>query len=535
MGKADLAKEPYGCSATPADILRDVAHRVEARLGKIAIAGRIHHYPKRRLEDDYEVERRTLGVGSSGAVLSAWSLHTNGGLAVKRLKVRGCSLENVHAMVDELEVAVCADHPHVVRLVDIYSSQDYIYLVMQRQRGGSLSDRIFKEGKFKRIPEQSAVDFTRQMLMAVNHLHRMGFAHRDVRPQNFLLDDRDSNFLRLINFGYSRLASKKNGGTSQRFGPLAYIAPEMIAGHGGGRSSDLWSIGVITFVMLFGHLPFGEDSRAVLNGKARTPEAQWRQVSRQAACFLRKLLVVDAGRRPTAEQALADPWLLGTVGSSEVGRSAGLDRHVASAFVHFSRATKLRQGCWRLMARSAAAEERSACERVFLDIVGDRSGVLKPSDLPRLLNSRSGREADRKVKSTMGTFTSLYSGEFIAYSDFVAAMLSLNDHRGVLELTLQRFDSHSGDMTAKSLCNKLGLKVPVESANSQVPIAVADLVLYLSCPELGAGRDTRLTMASELSRLQSMTASRMAESSCWQASRLTEGLGHMLVRLCSLA
>jgi len=162
--------------------------------------------------------------------------------------------------------------------------------------------------------EADAVNLVRQLMEAIQYVHNLGIAHRDLKPENLLLEkgERGQEVLKIADFGLSKDFSQEQLQTS--CGTPDYVAPEVLLGEPYGIEVDIWSIGVIAYVLLCGFPPFyGETQKelfeAIMSARYEFPAPEWTSISKEAKDFIRKILVVNPEDRYTAQQALADPWI----------------------------------------------------------------------------------------------------------------------------------------------------------------------------------------------------------------------------------
>ena len=210
-----------------------------------------------------------------------------------------------------------------VRLVDFFIEPTRFFLVMDFMAGATLFDRVLDKHYYS---EDDARILTARLLKAVAFMHRHDVVHRDLKPQNLLLADKDDDTNAFIgDFGFATvirpvLDEKTNRMTRrvlrQKCGTPSYVAPEIVAGRPYDQAADMWSLGVITFFCLGGYPPFVSfDSRQemfqkIMRGEFEFHETDWSGVSDQAKDFIRALLTVDPNKRMTASQALFHPWIL---------------------------------------------------------------------------------------------------------------------------------------------------------------------------------------------------------------------------------
>ncbi|KAI9348318.1 kinase-like domain-containing protein [Zopfochytrium polystomum] len=261
------------------------------------------------LMDRYEIGE-ILGTGAFSEVKVGRKKETGETFALKiidRAKCRG-----KESMI-ETEVGILAKvrHDNIVQLYEMYEIDTKIYLVMQIVTGGELFDDIVKRGKYT---EADASRIVHKILDAVDYLHEMGIAHRDLKPENLLLSDRSSNpRIMLSDFGLSKIFNEDEV-MRTACGTPGYVAPEVLRKKGYGKEVDLWSIGVISYILLCGYPPFYDQNNAVLfrqimAGRYEFDRPWWDNVSEEAKDFIRHLLVLDPRQRYTAKQALGHPFI----------------------------------------------------------------------------------------------------------------------------------------------------------------------------------------------------------------------------------
>ncbi|KAJ5662180.1 uncharacterized protein N7477_009796 [Penicillium maclennaniae] len=259
---------------------------------------------------------RTLGAGTYGIVREA-EAQDGTKVAIKiilKKNVRG----NEGMVYDELEMLQKLQHPHIVSFVDWFESKDKFYIVTQLATGGELFDRICEYGKFT---EKDASQTIRQVLDAVNYLHKKNIVHRDLKPENLLYLTRaaDSQLV-LADFGIAKMLESPSEQLTSMAGSFGYAAPEVMLKQGHGRPVDMWSLGVITYTLLCGYSPFRSENLTDLIEECRAGrivfhERYWKGVSQDAKDFILTLLQPDPTQRVTSEEALKHVWLTGTTAS----------------------------------------------------------------------------------------------------------------------------------------------------------------------------------------------------------------------------
>eukprot|EP00927_Polykrikos_kofoidii_P022459 TRINITY_DN2094_c1_g1_i1.p1 TRINITY_DN2094_c1_g1~~TRINITY_DN2094_c1_g1_i1.p1 ORF type:complete len:535 (-),score=94.46 TRINITY_DN2094_c1_g1_i1:200-1759(-) len=433
-----------------------VATRLEERLGRIALTGRYHKEPK-RMDEDYEVQNKVLGSGCNGVVREARRIgdgKKDQYYAVKAFPLADLSCEKRSHLLSEVEIFLTMDHPHVARLVDVYEQKDWLYFVMERMAGGELFAKVSQKMKF---PESDAADSCWQMLLAVNYLHEHGIVHRDLKLENFLYDEKGSNHLKLIDFGFSKIWDPSIT-MHLSCGTLSYVAPEVLKNNYTNQC-DMWSLGVIAFILLSGYMPFHgpktEQMVAIVSGKYEMKPSRWNRVSKDAQDFIHAALQVKPDQRLTAKQALDHPWLAKRNLVSDP--TATVDEDITDALIRFGHASKFRRCCLGMMAWSLTNQERSEVRDRFVAMDKEHTGTIKLAELKEVLTTHYEVE-DSDIQTIFNALDANHSEE-INYTEFLAAMLDsrIRLHGDLLRAAFKKFDvDDSGHITTDNLRSVLG-------------------------------------------------------------------------------
>jgi len=270
--------------------------------------------PKKNLEAfraRYKMDSVDLGSGAFSVVKLGIDRSTDEKVAIKVIEKKNVSEKFMKNLGREIEIMIKVDHPNVVKMYDMYDTGDRFYFVMELVTGGELFDRIVEKGSYS---EDDAKTLVKRILRGISYLHSNGIAHRDLKPENLLLKSKDNDFdVKIADFGLSSFVSE-NTLMQTACGTPAYVAPEVLANKGYGPEVDIWSVGVITYILLVGFPPFhGETVRQILEvvmrGRYDFPSPYWDDISPQARDFVRKCLVVDPDRRMKADEALEHPFI----------------------------------------------------------------------------------------------------------------------------------------------------------------------------------------------------------------------------------
>jgi calcium-dependent protein kinase len=404
---------------------------------------------KRDLAADFIMELnqynvRWLGSGTTGPVRQAIRKETGAKYAVKRLLKKDLTLEQQKDLQREVDVHLALDHPQIVRLDWVYETDDVIDLVMEVMEGGHLYDRL---NTVRWYAEEEAANAAHQMLVSVAYLHSRNIVHRDLKAENFLYESKGGQTLKLIDFGLSKFWDQNVSGKMSRFcGTLAYMSPQVL-NHSYTEKADMWSLGCLVYLLLFGSLPFGpvDDSIQVDEKRIRSGSLQWpsrfTELTSLAQEFLKTLLVVDPSQRLSAAKALGHLWI--TSNRTESPRIS-IDTTMLQSLRRFTRhSSHFRRVVLSAMAWSLSFEDCFHLRDQFMAIASEKRGTIALKELEQALGlSSSDNESDVEGE-----------GE-ISYSEFLASALQdpLRLHQDLFQSTFRRFDvQHLGKITQQSL------------------------------------------------------------------------------------
>lgn len=436
--------------------LHDLVHRLKVKHGAVKILGRYHTEP-RRLEQDYELSQKVLGDGVSGKVLLATGKgeRTARKYAVKSYDLLKADVDQstLSSMEVELEILLTVDHPHVVRLADAYETTDRLHLVMDCIEFGEVFERLLRQRRFS---EEEAALTLRQTLLAVSYLHSQGIVHRDLKPENLMYDSQDGTHLRLIDFGLSALWKPGNAPLQRACGTLSYTAPEVLAGSYS-TTCDLWSIGVVAFMLLTGFEPFAGTARQLMEsiqrGRTRSLPDTWKRLSSPASHFVHRLLTVSPAARLSAKAALEHPWLM----KYARPKQPVLYRSVALGLQSLRGGLSRLQGSSLLML-TLALDSREVLDigSVFLEMDTSRTGILSVEDLRRGLEGVVDTQVDSDWEDTLRALrVAVGDGTgCLAYSQFLAAVMlaTVAPHDALMRDAFNHFDQRkSGHITEEVL------------------------------------------------------------------------------------
>eukprot|EP00824_Muranothrix_gubernata_P022669 TRINITY_DN5579_c0_g1_i1.p1 TRINITY_DN5579_c0_g1~~TRINITY_DN5579_c0_g1_i1.p1 ORF type:complete len:359 (-),score=65.92 TRINITY_DN5579_c0_g1_i1:62-1105(-) len=270
------------------------------------------------IKDFYDMGEE-LGAGSFSRVVKALDKRSERDVAVKIIEKSRLG-ENEDSLKNEVAILRQVQHPNILHLHDFYESSKRYYLVMELMTGGELFDRIVERGSYT---EKDACAVTTKVIEAIQYLHSKGIVHRDLKPENLLYaSTSDDSEIKIADFGFAKYMGGADALTMTACGTPGYVAPEVLQNEGYSKNVDMWSVGVILYILLCGFPPFYEENMSalfsqIMSGNYSFPDPYWTHISSSAKDLISHLLVVDASKRYNPEQALAHPWIAGAQASGE--------------------------------------------------------------------------------------------------------------------------------------------------------------------------------------------------------------------------
>ncbi|CAM9499911.1 unnamed protein product, partial [Phaeothamnion confervicola] len=250
--------------------------------------------------------------GAFSIIREATEIATGVSYAVKIVDRAHVSADDESNLFAEARILrLCAKHPHIVRLLHHFIDPVRHFFVSERMTGGELFDQIVKRAVYT---ERDAALVMAQILSALAHLSARSIVHRDVKPENLLLDGTgDDALLKLADFGFAAELPPPPGGLKEQCGTPSYVAPEVLRSSNYRDEVDVWSAGVICFILLGGYPPFHDNNQNRLymkieRGSFEFNPCYWGTISDDAKDLIRKTLVRDRSQRLTAAAALEHKW-----------------------------------------------------------------------------------------------------------------------------------------------------------------------------------------------------------------------------------
>ncbi|CAE5964147.1 unnamed protein product [Arabidopsis arenosa] len=375
-----------------------------------------------QISDKY-ILGRELGRGEFGITYLCTDRETREALACKSISKRklrtAVDVEDVRREVTIM--STLPEHPNVVKLKATYEDNENVHLVMELCEGGELFDRIVARGHYT---ERAAATVARTIAEVVRMCHVNGVMHRDLKPENFLFANKKENSaLKAIDFGLSVLF-KPGERFTEIVGSPYYMAPEVLK-RNYGPEVDVWSAGVILYILLCGVPPFWAETEqgvalAILRGVLDFKRDPWSQISESAKSLVKQMLEPDATKRLTAQQVLDHPWIQ----NAKKAPNVPLGDIVRSRLKQFSMMNRLKKKALRVIAEHLSLQEVEVIRNMFTLMDDDNDGKISYLELRAGLRKVGSQLGEPEIKLLMEV-ADVNGNGCLDYGEFVAVIIHL--------------------------------------------------------------------------------------------------------------
>ena len=263
---------------------------------------------------DYYEMLDDLGEGIFGSVKLGVEKKTKERVAIKIIKKKKAKPSDMELVRTEIDIMKLCHHPNVVHLLDHFENADYIFIVMEYIRGGRLTDYM-KEKKFH-FSEKRAAEIIYEIALGVKYLHKYGIIHRDLKPDNIMLtESNDKGHIKIMDFGLSKILGKKEK-TSDGFGTLTFVSPEVLIRKPYNKEIDIWSIGVILYLILSGDLPFDDEeddeqkiAKSIVFNEVEFPSKKFGNKSKEVIELIKRCLTKEPKDRIKIDEIIKSDWI----------------------------------------------------------------------------------------------------------------------------------------------------------------------------------------------------------------------------------
>jgi calcium-dependent protein kinase len=421
------------------------------------------------LSAKYKTIRNLGEPGQYGRAFEVMHKETKKRCAVKEINKARFSKKNYEQFRREMRIMKDLSHPNIIKGFEAFEDEQKLYLVMELCSGKELFDRIKAK---KRYSEKDAADVLNQLLQGIEYLHHHKIAHCDLKPDNFMFEtDDEHSRVKIIDFGLSKMCRPREYMSSLR-GTSFYIAPEVFKGRYT-YHCDMWSLGVVMFIMLFGYPPFhGTDAqiaqliRRGFFNEVRPGFGPWfpaaQQISKEARDLISKLLESDPAVRLTATEALEHPWF-------SVATDKPLNNVVLSQLTDFTQKCQLKTAVLQAMSMSLSNSDLEQLQASFEALDQNHDGMITIDEL-RIAVTETKTMTEEQVTAMLANADVDSDGK-LSYDEIVMATVQkkLMAKEDRLYNTFRQLDMDGdGTLTAEEIEQVLGAQSDIAAMIQEV-------------------------------------------------------------------
>ena len=381
-------------------------------------------YHEGLIEDFYIIEQDTiLGEGASAIVRKGIKRDSGESYAIKIIDKTQLGENELESLYNELKVMSLIDHPNIVRVYEYYECHGVVFIVMELMNGGELFDKIVE---YEHYTEKQASEAFRPIVDAVRYCHKLGIVHRDLKPENLLYlkeGEEEDNPIKIADFGLSQHIDI-NKTLSSKVGTAYYVPPEILAGKYN-EKCDIWSAGVILYILLSGDPPFNASSDNLIYAKIRKidysfPDDKWKHISKEAKDLISKMLIKEDSRL-SASQVLEHPWF--NLLKDEKISLQNLHFGKENFFKEYSESNLLKKIMLLYIASKLEESEILDLKKLFKGFDKDNNGQIDYKEFEKgLMELNTDDLNQEEIKKCFDEIDVDHSGK-IDYTEFIAASL----------------------------------------------------------------------------------------------------------------
>lgn len=404
-----------------------------------------------RIDEFYDFDKAELGEGSYGTVKKGINKDTKAERAIKIIDKS--KIPEPKRFQAEVDIQQELDHPNIVRLFEVFEDAKKYYLVMELCTGGELFDRIIdateERGGEGAFTEAKVVLYMQKILGGIGYMHSKNMVHRDIKPENFLMQNKSKDAdIKIIDFGLA--ASYKPGQKLKtKAGTPFYVSPQVLKGSYTYKC-DIWSCGVIVYILICGYPPFyGDDDaqilRSVKSGRFDFPDAEWSNISSECKNLIKRMLSLQEDARPEAEALLDDPWFK----TGHEKKDGKLVPDLGARLKDFRGITKLKKVALTIVAQNLKDEELDELRKTFSLLDENNNGVLSISEIKAGMEKHAAMMPPN-IDEILNALDTDKSGT-IDYTEFMAATLSKKQYqqKDILWVAFRKFDLDGDGVISK--------------------------------------------------------------------------------------
>ena len=401
----------------------------------------------KKLLDFYDVVKQ-LGKGGYGKVYEVKNKKTGEIRACKHLSK--LNVKDLEKFRREIEIMKKMDHPNIIKIYEVFESERSLYIIMEECKGGEIFDRIIEHIQNKQMySEKDAANIFQQVMSCIQYCHNQNICHRDLKPENLLYLNPGSekdNRIKVIDFGLSQACDR----LKTKVGTAYYVSPEILNGKYT-HLCDIWSAGVILYILLSGDPPFnGPNDNAISNKVAQMkftfPENKWKNISSEAKDLINHMLVPEE-KRFTASQVLEHDWFKN---AKDVPLSE-IQFNEKNLFMNFVKGSFIKKMGLMFIASRLDENEINNLKNVFSAFDTGKDGQISYEELRKgLMDMKSNKMTEEDIKKLFEALDVDQNGK-IDYTEFIAATMdeaNYYKHERLLE-AFENFDKDGSGQISK--------------------------------------------------------------------------------------
>ena len=381
-----------------------------------------------------------LGRGHFGTVRSAYRRFEKSPhklFAIKSISKKNLSINHLNDLIKEVDIISSLDHPNIIKFYETYNDNYYFHIVMELCRGKDLLSRINKGINDEKI----IATIIMKILHSISYCHSKGISHRDLKPENIIFESPDiDSDIKLIDFGLSK-KFKSSEKLHSILGTPYYVAPEILTKNYN-EKCDIWSVGIITYLLIVGDVPFkGKNNNDIFNKilhqKINFNYNKWKNFSKEAKNFVQLLLQKDFNKRPSAQEALNHNWFINIF--TKIHKSILIEPNIFIALKNYKPCNILKKLVYKYIINSMGHAELKKYKNALFAFDISHNGYVDLTELNKVFELLKNDISEEQIKKLMNASE---GKKYLNYTEFIMCCLNLKEVLKIdkLESAFRYFD-----------------------------------------------------------------------------------------------
>ena len=381
-----------------------------------------------------------LGRGHFGTVRSAYRRFEKSPhklFAIKSISKKNLSINHLNDLIKEVDIISSLDHPNIIKFYETYNDNYYFHIVMELCRGKDLLSRINKGINDEKI----IATIIMKILHSISYCHSKGISHRDLKPDNIIFESPDiDSDIKLIDFGLSK-KFKSSEKLHSILGTPYYVAPEILTKNYN-EKCDIWSVGIITYLLIVGDVPFkGKNNNDIFNKilhqKINFNYNKWKNFSKEAKNFVQLLLQKDFNKRPSAQEALNHNWFINIF--TKIHKSILIEPNIFIALKNYKPCNILKKLVYKYIINSMGHAELKKYKNALFAFDISHNGYVDLNELNKVFELLKNDISEEQIKKLMNASE---GKKYLNYTEFIMCCLNLKEVLKIdkLESAFRYFD-----------------------------------------------------------------------------------------------